>query len=205
LSLFVLAIAEVAAGIGSLATSLSPLMMTVIGATFYKKKLTIYQIIGLVLGIIGVWVAVLPLLGQHFATWKGLILLFVSMISYSIAALFYADQQWTLTRYAINGWQVFFGAIFLLPITIFYNHSPIRFTSNAIISILWLAIPVSVISVNIWLRLLKIDTARASFFLFLTPFFGFMIASYMLGEPFTIETLIGLVLVLGGLYLGQRE
>jgi probable blue pigment (indigoidine) exporter len=204
LSLFVVAINEVAAGIGSLSTSLSPLMMSLIGGFFYAKKTKFTQIAGLIIGMAGVWVAVIPLLGDQMATPKGLILLIFSILSYSWAALFYADKEWTLSRYAINGWQVLFGGIFLLPVTIYYKEQPIVFSTTALWSILWLVIPVSIISVNIWLRMLKIDPVKASFFLFLSPIFGFLFASVILSEPFTLYTFIGLILVLTGLYLGQK-
>ena len=180
LSLFVLAINEVAAGIGSLSTSMSPLMMALLGGLFYNKKTNKTQILGLVLGIAGVWVAVIPLLGDNLATIKGITFLFISIMSYSWAALYYSDKTWTLSRYAINGWQVLFGAIFLLPFTMFSSDG------------------------NLWLRMLKIDPVRASFFLFLSPIFGFIFATSILGEPFTLFTLGGLVLVLCGLYLGQK-
>jgi probable blue pigment (indigoidine) exporter len=205
LSLFVLAISEVAAGIGSLSTSMSPLMMALIGGLFYGKKTSKTQILGLVLGIIGVWVAVIPLLGDNLATIKGIVFLFISIMSYSWAALYYSDKTWTLSRYAINGWQVLFGAIFLFPFTILLSEGKVMFSFTAVFSILWLVVPVSIISVNIWLRMLKIDPVKASFFLFLSPIFGFIFATVILGEPFTIYTLGGLVLVLCGLYLGQRS
>lgn len=204
LSLFVLAINEVAAGIGSLSTSMSPLMMALLGGLFYNKKTNKTQILGLVLGIAGVWVAVIPLLGDNLATIKGITFLFISIMSYSWAALYYSDKTWTLSRYAINGWQVLFGAIFLLPITMYLSDGNVTLSLTAMFSILWLVIPVSIISVNLWLRMLKIDPVRASFFLFLSPIFGFIFATSILGEPFTLFTLGGLVLVLCGLYLGQK-
>jgi len=205
LSLFVVAIKEVAAGIGSLATSMGPLLMSIIGTMVYKQKLKTHQIFGLIFGLIGVWITVVPLLEGKLATPKGLVLLFISMLSYSAASLFYAHREWTLSTYAINGWQLLFGAIFLLPATMYMKQLPIVITSQAVFSILWLVLAVSILSVNIWLRMLKIDPLRASFFLFLCPIFGFIFASKLLNEPFTIYTLVGLLLVLFGLYLGQKR
>ncbi|MBK8518270.1 MAG: DMT family transporter [Saprospiraceae bacterium] len=204
LSLFVLAITEVAAGIGSLSTSLSPLMMSLIAGFIYRKRIKPAQTVGLIFGISGVWLSVIPLLGDHLATPKGLVFLSISILSYSWAALFYSEKEWTLSRYAINGWQVLFGGIFLLPFTLVFKEKPIEFSYTAMWSILWLVIPVSILSVNIWLRMLKIDPVKASFFLFLSPIFGFVFASLILNEPFTIYTLIGLILVLMGLFLGQK-
>lgn len=205
LSLFVLAIKEVAAGIGSLSTALSPLMMSIIGSYFYNKPISIWQKIGLVLGISGVWLAVMPLLDNNHATVRGLVLLAISMLSYSIAAFYYSERTWTLPRFSINGWQVFLGGLFMLPMTLYFKTEPIIYTATAWFSILWLVIPVSIISVNMWLRLLKVDPMKASYFLLLTPIFGFIFASVILNEPFTWHTLVGLILALVGMYMGQRS
>jgi probable blue pigment (indigoidine) exporter len=205
LSLFVLAIKEVAAGIGSLSVSLGPLLMSIIGGLFLGKKIKAVHVFGLVLGVAGVGLAVSPLLQNSFASVRGLIYLFISMISYSIASIYFAEKTWTLPRFSINGWQVLIGGILMLPFTLFLKEKPVVFNLNVVYAILWLAIPVSLLSVNLWLRLLKIDSLKASFFLFLSPIFGFIYSSIILSEPFTWHTLIGLILVLLGLYMGQRK
>lgn len=205
LSLFVLAIKEVAAGIGSLSVSLGPLLMSIIGGLFLGKKIKAVHVFGLVLGVAGVGLAVSPLLQNSFASVRGLIYLFISMISYSIASIYFAEKTWTLPRFSINGWQVLIGGILMLPFTLFLKEKPVVFNLNVVYAILWLAIPVSLLSVNLWLRLLKIDSIKASFFLFLSPIFGFIYSSIILSEPFTWHTLIGLMLVLFGLFLGQKK
>jgi drug/metabolite transporter (DMT)-like permease len=71
------------------------------------------------------------------------------------------------------------------------------------LSLAWLIIPVSIIAVQLWLRLLKDDAVRASLWLFLCPVFGFMYATFLLHEPFTIHTAVGALLVMAALYVGQ--
>jgi drug/metabolite transporter (DMT)-like permease len=93
----------------------------------------------------------------------------------------------------------------MLPLTLFLKKESIVFTEENILSILWLAIPVSLLAVNLWLKLIKIDAIKAAFFLFLCPIFGFIFSSFILEEPFTWHTMVGLMLVLIGLYLGQER
>jgi drug/metabolite transporter (DMT)-like permease len=205
LSLFVLAINEVAAGIGSLSVSLGPVLMAIIGGLILGKKIEPKQIFGLFFGIGGVFIAVWPLLQNSFATFRGLAYLFLGMLSYSLAAVYFSEKKWNLSRYAINGWQVLFGGTFMLPLTLFLKKESIVFTEENILSILWLAIPVSLLAVNLWLKLIKIDAIKAAFFLFLCPIFGFIFSSFILEEPFTWHTMVGLMLVLIGLYLGQER
>lgn len=205
LSLFVLAITEVTAGIGSLSTSLGPLLMTILGGLVLGKQTKMIHYLGLFLGFAGVYIAVIPLLGNSNATPRGLIYLLFSMLSYSVASLYYASKKWSLPRFALNGWQVVLGGIFMLPLTIFFNKKPVIITLPAVLAIIWLIGPVSILAVNIWLRLIKIDTTKASFFLFLCPIFGFIFSSLILNEPFTVYTVIGLIFVLCGLMFGQKK
>lgn len=203
LSLFVLGIKEVAAGIGSLAIALNPLMMSVLSALLLGRKIKNLEIIGLVLGILGVVLAVYPLFASSYVNLKGLIYLGLSMLSYSYAAIYYTKVEIQIDRMAINGWQVLLGGIFMIPMTYLLHHQTNHFDSMFWWSVLWMAFPVSTTAVGIWLWLLNKDAVKASFFLFLCPIFGFIYASILLNEPFTIYTMLGLILVLGGLFLGQ--
>jgi drug/metabolite transporter (DMT)-like permease len=205
LSLFILGVNEVAAGIGSLAVSLNPLIITVMSGIVLGQKIQPKSIFVLILGFIGCGVALFPLLQNSFATPMGILYLTLSMFSYSSAAIYFSKVEWQISRTAINGWQVFFGGIFLLPLTFLLHKTENHFDSNFYFSLLWLIFPVSVLAVSLWLWLLKQNTLKASYFLFLCPIFGFTYASFFLGEPFTIYTFCGLVLVLGALGLGQRR
>ncbi len=205
LSLFVLGIREVAAGIGSLSTSLGPLIMSCLAGMFLGSKIKTREIIALFLGVSGVGLAVYPLLLDSHATPLGLIYLGLSMVSYSVAAIYYAQKHWQLSRMAINGWQVLLGGIFMIPLTLALHRSPNHYDTRFWLSVVWLALPVSGLAVYLWLWLLKQDTVKASFFLFLCPIFGFIFATFLLGEPFTGYTLSGLILVLAGLYYGQKK
>lgn len=205
LSFFIFGISEVAAGIGSLAISLSPLMITVLSAVVLGKKIESRSIFVLLLGFIGCGIALHPLLQNSFATPLGVMYLVLGMVSYSAAAVYFSKVEWQLSRTAINGWQVFFGGVFLLPLTFLFHKTENHFDSNFIYSLLWLVVPVSILAVSLWLWLLKQDTIKASYFLFLCPIFGFTYASFFLGEPFTIYTFSGLVIVLAALGLGQRR
>ncbi|WP_229244247.1 DMT family transporter [Emticicia sp. CRIBPO] len=205
LSLFVLGIREVAAGIGSLSTSLGPLMMSLLAGVFLGAHINKKEILALFLGVTGVAVAVYPLLFNSYASIPGLVYLGFSMLSYSLAALYYSQREWHLSRMAINGWQVFLGGIFMFPLTLLFHEKSNVFDARFWFSMIWLAVPVSGLAVSLWLWLLKKDPVRASFFLFLCPIFGFIFATFLLGEPFTIYTLAGLVFVLAGLYFGQKK
>lgn len=99
-----------------------------------------------------------------------------------------------------------FGGIFLLPVTLFFgNFSNTHWDTQFWGSVLWLSLAVSIVGLICWFYLLRIDTVKASLWLFLCPLFGFFFAWWLLDEPVTVYTVIGTVLVIAGLYAGQRK
>ena len=127
------------------------------------------------------------------------------MIIVSAASVYYASIQWKLSNLLINGWQVMLGGIFLLPITLLTSDfSSMNWDARFWMSALWLSLAVSIVGLICWFYLLRIDTVRASMWLFLCPLFGFFFAWWLMGEPITRYTVFGTLLVLVGLYMGQR-
>ncbi len=206
LGCYVLAMKQVSAGIGSLSVAIGPLLISVVSAFWLKRALKQKEIISLFLGLAGVAIATYPLLVRSFATVPGLLILAVSMFSYSVATVYYSNIDWTLERLTINAWQIALGGLFLMPVTLFFYHSgDNRFDQRFWFSVAWLVVPVSIAAVNLWLYLVKIDTVRASVWLFLCPIFGFVYAYFLLHEPITIYTFIGTALVIAGQLLVQNQ
>ena len=93
----------------------------------------------------------------------------------------------------------------LLPFTIYFaDWQNTRWDAQFWGSVGWLIIPVSVISLQLWFYLLRLDAVRASMWLFLCPVFGFTYSSFFLGEPLSWHTFVGTALVVAGLYVAQR-
>ncbi len=207
LGLYIIALQQVSAGIGSLTVAINPLMISVLSAAWTGKKVKGLQWMSIALGMAGVAVATFPLLRNSTATVQGLTLMLLSMLCYSIGTIYYAGITWQLPAIVVNGWQVFIGGILLLPFTVLLHHSDNinHFDGRFWAAEAWLVIPVSVVSVQLWLYLLRADAVRASLWLFLCPVFGFVYAAVLLHEAITLYTVAGTVLVIAGLYLGQQQ
>lgn len=206
LGLYVCAMKYTAAGIGSLATSTNPLLIVLLSSWLIGRKPSKEEVFSILIGMIGIGIATYPLLKDSSTTIMGVSLLMLSMVSVSFASVYYARVKWALPNILINGWQVALGGIFLLPITFsLSDFSSIQVDSRLIFSSLWLSLSVSVIGLICWFYLLKIDTVKASLWLFLCPLFGFFYAWWLMDEPITMYTVLGTLLVIFGLYLGQRK
>ncbi len=207
LGLYVVAMQEVTAGIGALAVAINPVLISFFSVVFLNKKLTSSLIFGLLIGVLGLVCAAWPLFNSTTVTISGIVILFVSMLSYALAAVYFSAKKWKgLNLLTINGWQTCIGGLLLLPFLVFFyneklNHFDLTFWS----SVLWLAIPVSIGAVQLWLWLLKTDAIKAGMWLFLCPLFGFIIASFLTHEPISLYTFIGIAFVLLGLFIAKRS
>ena len=206
LGAFVVAIREVSSGIGSLATAVGPLFVIILSAVWLKRKLKWYELVGVALGLFGAGLAIWPLLQSSYASPRGLLILAGGVVSISIASVYYTKIDWGLPRLVFNGWQVFIGGVLLLPATIYYsNFETTQWNLTFWLSVGWLVIPVSIVSLQLWFYLLKEDAVKASMWLFLCPIFGFSYASIIFNEPITWHTFLGTFFVILGLYIAQFE
>jgi drug/metabolite transporter (DMT)-like permease len=205
LGLYVCAMKYTAAGIGSLSVSTNPLIIVLLSSWWLKRRPKSEEWLGILLGMAGVGIATYPLLADSVTTFGGISLLVTSMVAVSAASVYYATVSWQLPNLLINGWQVLLGGLFLLPFTIvFSDFSATRLDGVFWASVLWLSLAVSIVGLICWFYLLRIDTVRASLWLFLCPLFGFFFAWWLMSEPVTGYTIAGTVLVIAGLYAGQR-
>lgn len=204
LGVFIVALEQVTAGVTSIALALNPLMIGALTALWLRTRVSIMQWISIAIGIAGVAIVSWPLLDRNYATPLGMALMALCMVAYSFSSVYYAAVHWTLSRTAINGWQVFIGGLLLLPFALLFPGGETRFDARFLGSILWLVFPVSIGAVQLWLYLLKQDAVRAALWLFLCPIFGLTFAAVLLDEPITGYTYAGTALVLTALLLGQR-
>ncbi|MES2416696.1 MAG: DMT family transporter [Bacteroidota bacterium] len=206
LGLYVVAMQEVTAGIGSLAIAVNPVFISFFAVFFLNKKLTWPIILALIICTLGVICAAWPLFNNAAVTTKGLLLLLLSMLSYALSAIYFSAKKWQgLSLLTINGWQTCIGGLLLLPFVAFFYNGPLNhFDFKFWSAVLWLAIPVSIVAVQLWLWLLKTNAVKAGMWLFLCPLFGYIIAALLADEAISGYTFIGVILVLMGLFIAKK-
>ena len=205
LGIFIIALQFITAGITALAIALNPILISIMSAIITKRKTAIHEWISIILGMGGVFLAAYPLLHEEQISSVGLGLLVLSMVAYSYGAVYYSSVKWELSRMTINGWQVFIGGVLLIPFTLIFYKGGNNFDTTFWASLFWLIIPVSMLSIQLWLRLLKADAVKASLWLFLCPVFGISFSTWLLNEPFNLYTVLGGLMVMGALWIGQRK
>lgn len=205
LGIFITALQYITSGLTALAIALNPILISIMSSIITKRKTLYHEWISIVLGMTGVALAAYPLLAAQEISFVGMGLLLLSMLTYSYGSVYFSSINWTLPRMVINGWQVLFGGLILLPFAIIFYRGNNTFDLNFGLALLWLVVPVSILSVQLWLRLLRADAVKASLWLFLCPVFGISFSTLLLDEKFTWHTAAGTALVMGALWIGQRK
>jgi len=93
----------------------------------------------------------------------GMLILLTGMVIYSVSVFYFSRVGWNgLPLLVINGWQVLLGGVFLFPVAAaVYRPTLNVWNVETIGAILWLALPVSICAVQLWLYLLKRDAVRS--------------------------------------------
>lgn len=205
LGCYVIAMQTITAGIGALAIATNPVFISFLSIFFLKKKLNWEVILSIIICGMGVLCAAWPLFADATVTTKALLILLFSMLSYSVAAIYFSAREWNgLSLSAINGWQTLLGGLFLLPFTLFfYRSNNNHFDKTFWTAVIWLAIPVSICAVQLWLWLLQTSPVRAGLWLFLCLLFGFVFAAWWMKDEISIYTVAGVLLVIDGLLLSK--
>ena len=203
---YLIAIKYVSAGLISLITAVNPLLLILFSALFYKRKLSSFEIIGVVVSVSGLVLAAIPNLYNSHATLPGLLALIAGICALSSGSIYYANSGLSLKKMEVNTWQITLGGILFLPI-VFLNrgHNFLIPDLNFFLSIAWLILPVSVIAYAMWLILLQRDSVKAGLWLFVTPAFGYLMAVIILHEKITVYGVLGSLLVVSGLLYSRKK
>lgn len=197
-----LALRTISAGIFNLFLPINPFVFALFSLAFLGKSIRLKEWMGMAVSVIGLFIATYPSLATSHATFSGILLLILAMISMAVGSLVYKKANLQLPNLVINAWQVFIGGILLIIPTLFFeSEKPINVDIHLVEYLLWSVFGLSIISMGLWFYLLKQDAVRANNWLLLNPVTGYILAAIVLGEPITWYAVIATVIVLLGLYL----
>jgi drug/metabolite transporter (DMT)-like permease len=182
-----------------------PLFVIVIAAIFLRgEQITVNRLVGLVVGFVGVAVLVgLDVTNLGSADAVGELALVGATISYAVGAVYARAHIHGLRPMIPALFQVFFGLVVISVLAIATEHPFASIPApEALLAIVWLGLLGSGLAYLCFFRILqRWGATRTSLVAYLLPVFGIALGAIVLSEPIAPSTLLGTVLVIGGIAL----
>lgn len=207
---FFFGLKETTAVNGSLIIATNPLVTFLITTLLFQEKVKMSRIIGILISFSGVCAvlsggSLASLLALDFN--YGDLLMIGAMLSWVVFTLAGRRAMAGYSPVAAITYACVFGMIMLLPFMFwelrFFSLSDIAAVDWLII--LYLAIPSSVIGFIWWYQGIEIlGPGRVSIFINGNPMSAMLVTALIGQDAISVSQLLGLVLIIGGVYLGSR-
>ena len=202
-SLFAYASLESSSNMLSILNGTTAIMAVVISTIWLKIRLNFFQIMGVFIGLFGIVVLANP--DNVYISMKATIFCLSAAFCYALSANYIQKFAYKTNTIVLIGWSLVIASVLLLPITFF--NLPAQFPSNNVIySILWLGVISTGVAFLGYVRLIEkvgaVKTATVAYFI---PVFGVIWGYVFLGEPITLQILIGMILILIGIVFTNKR
>ena len=193
----------------SIIISSNPIVLTLLSIPLLKEKVSATRALGMAIGFSGVLTIILSGsqgLSPGSSSLLGDVLSFMGGLSWAIYSLVSRRRGAAGNPIGLTAASTAFGTLFLiLPMFILENpRLPTTITVWAIVVILGLG--ASCLAYTLWNKVLSEEEAsKAGISLFLIPAVTATLSVLLLSEPLTLPLLVGMGLVLAGVFLAERS
>ena len=199
----------VSASISAIIISTIPILTPFVARKLFNEKLSILNIVGLIVSFAGVLLIILKRDFTLNASGLGLSLLVMALFAAVIYSALVKKLTSEYSPITIIAGQNLIGTILFLPLFFYFDYSDfIKITPNftTVLSLLALALFGSSICYVLYAFVLKrLELTKANIYNNLTPIFTAIASYYFLGESFSFVKIIGMLIVISGIILSQLK
>lgn len=197
----------VSATVGAVVISTIPLLVPFGAYYFFREKLTRMNYLGLIISFGGVLMVVLNKSSGTATDPKGVLLMFVAVLSavgYTLVVKRLVDDYNPIT---ITAYQSFYGLLMFTPLFLFRELPELDWsivTTPSLLALLYLGVfgsGICFILIAIGIR--ELGAARANIFGNLIPVVTAVVAFFLLKEPMPLIKVAGILVAIGGLLMSQ--
>jgi len=199
------ALKYVDSGFAALEISAQPLVILLMMRFFEGKKILPMSMVGVLLGIIGIYLLVSQkeLIGQEGSA-IGMLMIFVCMLSWSYGSLFVSKADLPSNFFINTGYQMITGGSMLLIASLVFGETwtlPSQWSQPVQISMILLVLFGSIVaftSFNYLLRVVSPEKVATS--TYVNPVIAMLLGWYLLNEQITAQSIIAAVVLLTGVF-----
>ena len=205
LGLNFVAMQTIEASLASIIASTMPLLVGLVGWVWFKEKLPIVGVWGLIVGVIGA-ALIMGVRIQGGTDFFGIILCIVGVLSITVATLSMRGVSSGGNLLMIVGLEMLVGAIILAFPGVVFEEWEVVWTPKLLLAFSYTVLMPGLLATFIWFWLVgRIGAVRAATFHFLNPFFGVLIAAIFLGESLGIWDAVGVIVIMAGIFVVQTS
>jgi drug/metabolite transporter (DMT)-like permease len=189
-----------------------PITLLALGPLLLGERLSPRERAGAAVALLGAMLVVVngvPGVSVQIAPhWRGDILLVLSGMAYAAYSLLGRPVLARHPPLAVTTHSILWGLPVLLPLAAreWLEGQRPSFTAGAVLGTLYLAVVITALGYLLWnWALERVPASRAAVFLNVQPLVGAALGVLGLGEPLTLFTVVGGMLVVGGLFLTVRS
>ncbi|WP_201508467.1 DMT family transporter [Psychrobacter alimentarius] len=205
--LFSLSARSVNAGVLAVLNASVPMMSGFIASTFFKDRLSKKQLLGLVIGVVGVIILMSEnLFGEQAATsGSGLLSMgyaLLACVGYAVGANITRNYLDNVSPVAITAGSLIIGSVIMLPVALYEFPYGKSISLTAWVSVICIGVLSTAIALIFMNQLIKsIGPMRATSITLVIPIFAIILGYLLLGEALDTPAIIGSVVILFGTYL----
>ncbi|MCK5764015.1 MAG: EamA family transporter [Clostridiales bacterium] len=194
-------------GVTSLMVSMVPIWIAIIELLILKTiKFERIGYIGLILGMVGVYMLTSTTNGIQVIDYKGVLLLMIATLLWSVGSV---TSKYVKKKEAIIaniGFQMLFGGIGLAIASVITGDIySVQFTTKSILAVAYLITFGSIIGFSSYIYVLqKWPATKAGTYAYVNPAVAVLLGMVFLNEPLTISMIFAMGIILFGVYLVQR-
>ena len=195
---------HVDSGIAGIANASVPIFVALLAVRFNRdERVRGLRLAGIVLGLVGV--AVLTGLNPEGSWWAvaGTLAVVLASFCYACAALFSQRRFSDTAPLVVAGASTLAGGVALLPLGLVQAPEAVP-SWEALAAVAALTVLGTVLGVLVFFHMLgRYGSSRTSLVTYLLPAFAVFYGVTLLGEPLTLNAVLGLLFILAGVALGS--
>jgi drug/metabolite transporter (DMT)-like permease len=202
---FVWALKYVDSGFAALEASSLPLVVLILMRILYKQKIHKLAILGVFLGILGIYLLVSQ---QEITTGEntllGIMMISTCIISWAFASIFVSRADLSKSYFVNSGYQMFTAGISLSFFSLLVDEiwkSPMDWSSTTMSAMLLLIVFGSIVAFTAFNFLLKkVSPEKVSTSAYVNPIIALLLGWYVLDEKISLQSIIAAIILLLGVY-----
>lgn len=201
----------VPASIGGIIAGLQPLLTGCAAFLLLRERLSATQILGLILGFVGIFLAVLPKAlaldgDEAVIPLYAVIVNMIGMFAITYGTIYQKRYVQGSHVMAAVFWQYIGGALVVIPYALFAEGFHYQMTWVSSLAMAWAVGAISIGAVALLVMLInRGQVSRAASLIYLVPPLAAVEAAVLFGESLTMPMIIGTVIAVIGVYLTNRH